>query len=154
MTNVGSQGFPVAGCNQIVCVTLHFCHSLFWLLKGYDFYNHQSVAAFEIAAFVDVSKKDQAEDDTRFDIRIGINTGPVVAGVVGTQKFSYDIWGDTVNVASRMETMSEAGKINISENTYNLIKEEFEFEPRGEIYVKNRGMIKMYYVNGVKATAK
>lgn len=108
------------------------------------------LAAFEILDFVASAKKNQAEDETRFEIRIGINTGPVVAGVVGTQKFSYDIWGDTVNVASRMETMSEAGKVNISANTYELIKADFECEPRGEIYVKNRGMMQMYYVNATK----
>jgi class 3 adenylate cyclase len=70
----------------------------------------------------------------------------VVAGVVGTQKFAYDIWGDTVNVAARMESNSETGKINISENTYELIKDEFECEYRGRIKVKNKGMMKMYYV--------
>ncbi len=85
-----------------------------------------------------------------FDIRIGINTGPVVAGVVGTKKFAYDIWGDTVNVASRMESKSEPGKINISENTYNIIKDDFACQPRGEIDVKNRGKMKMYFVNRKK----
>jgi len=85
-----------------------------------------------------------------FDIRIGINTGPVVAGVVGTKKFAYDIWGDTVNVASRMESMSEPGKINISENTYALIKDDFDCEYRGEIEAKNRGKLKMYFVKREK----
>ena len=75
-----------------------------------------------------------------YEIRIGINTGPVVAGVVGTKKFAYDIWGDTVNVASRMESKSETGKINISENTYELIKDDFDCEYRGEIEAKNRGI--------------
>jgi class 3 adenylate cyclase len=92
-------------------------------------------------------------DQMRFDIRIGINTGPVVAGVVGSKKFSYDIWGDTVNVASRMEGMSEAGKINISENTYELVKDSFECEYRGEIAVKNRGSMKMYFVGNAVSSA-
>ena len=105
-------------------------------------------AAFEIAACVEEAKKDTAASDLTFDIRIGINTGPVVAGVVGTKKFAYDIWGDTVNVASRMESMSEAGKINISENTYAMIKDAYVCEYRGEIEVKNRGKMKMYFVNG------
>jgi class 3 adenylate cyclase len=67
---------------------------------------------------------------------------------VGTKKFAYDIWGDTVNVASRMESMSEAGKINISESTYALVKDNWNCEYRGEIQAKNRGQLKMYFVNG------
>ncbi len=106
-------------------------------------------AAFEIAACVEEAKKDVAASELTFDIRIGINTGPVVAGVVGTKKFAYDIWGDTVNVASRMESMSEPGQINISENTYALIKEDADCEYRGKIQVKNRGMMKMYFVNSI-----
>jgi class 3 adenylate cyclase len=88
------------------------------------------------------------ESITPFDVRIGLNTGPVVAGVVGTKKFAYDIWGDTVNVASRMESNSEPGRINISEYTYELIKDKFDCEYRGEIKVKNHGTMKMYFVNG------
>jgi len=105
-------------------------------------------AAFEIAEFVDQSKKEDPNNLTRFDIRIGINTGPVVAGVVGTKKFAYDIWGDTVNIASRMEAKSEPGKINISDNTYQLIKDQFCCSYRGEIPAKYKGNLKMYFVNG------
>lgn len=107
-------------------------------------------AAFEIAAFVEETKKQKPEGITCFDIRIGINTGPIVAGVVGLKKFAYDIWGDTVNVASRMESMSDAGKINVSEYTYELIKDSYDCEFRGEIEVKNKGTMKMYFVNGPK----
>ena len=71
------------------------------------------------------------EDIVPFDVRIGINTGPIVAGVVGLNKFAYDIWGDSVNVASRMETMSEPGRINISESTYEIIKDVYECEGTG-----------------------
>ena len=106
--------------------------------------------AIEIREFVDTSMQNNPNNETRFDIRIGMNTGPVVAGVVGTKKFAYDIWGDTVNVASRMESNSEPGKINISQNTYQIVKDAFDCTYRGEIEVKNRGMMKMYFVNAQK----
>lgn len=108
------------------------------------------LAAFEIAQFIEETKQNIVKNVTTFDIRIGINTGPIVAGVVGIHKFAYDIWGDTVNVASRMESLSNPGRINISENTYELVKEVFKCKYRGEIEVKNRGMMKMYFVNGIK----
>ena len=104
-------------------------------------------AALEISDFVNQSLN-SSNGKTRFEIRIGVNTGPVVAGVVGTKKFAYDIWGDTVNIASRMETNSVPGRINISEQTYNIVKEKFDCEYRGELDVKNRGQMKMYFVNG------
>jgi class 3 adenylate cyclase/tetratricopeptide (TPR) repeat protein len=107
-------------------------------------------AAFEIVKITEEVKMKNQANIMPYEIRIGINTGPVVAGVVGTQKFAYDIWGDTVNVAARMETNSETGRINVSENTYELIKDEFECEYRGKMKVKNKGMMKMYYVNKPK----
>jgi class 3 adenylate cyclase len=110
-------------------------------------------AAFEIIDFVEQAQQSDSEDIAHFSIRIGINTGPVVGGVVGTKKFAFDIWGDTVNVAARMESNSVAGKINISENTYQLVRESFECEYRGEIDVKNKGMMKMYFVHGPKESA-
>jgi adenylate cyclase len=84
---------------------------------------------------------------THFDIRIGAHTGPVIAGIVGIKKWQYDIWGDTVNIASRMESKSEPGRINISETTYHKIKDEFACIYRGEIEVKNRGILKMYFLS-------
>lgn len=109
-----------------------------------------TLAAFEILQFIKDTKHINNSEIVHFDVRIGINTGPVVAGVVGTKKFAYDIWGDTVNVASRMEATSEEGKINITENTYLLIKDYFDCEFRGEIEVKNKGTMKMYFVNSIK----
>jgi class 3 adenylate cyclase len=107
-------------------------------------------AALDMEAFVKASK-DDLTIDTSFDVRIGISTGSVVAGVVGTKKFAYDIWGDTVNIASRMESNSEPGKINVSHQTYEIIKDAFECEYRGEIPVKNRGEMKMYFVKESKS---
>lgn len=82
----------------------------------------------------------------KFKVRIGIHTGPVVAGIVGVKKYAYDIWGDTVNTASRMESTSEAGKINISSSTYELIKREFVCTYRGKINAKHKGEVDMYFV--------
>jgi class 3 adenylate cyclase len=77
-----------------------------------------------------------------------VNSGSIVAGIVGTKKFAYDIWGDTVNIASRMESNSVTGKINISENI-QLVKNHFACKYRGEIQVKNKGMMKMYFVENI-----
>ena len=104
-------------------------------------------AALDILKFVEDTKAEK-ESALSFNVRIGINTGPLVAGVVGNKKFSYDIWGDTVNVASRMESLSDSGEINISEATYNLVKEVFECTYRGQIEVKNKGLMSMYFVKG------
>ena len=84
-----------------------------------------------------------------WDIRIGIHTGTVVAGVVGHKKLSYDIWGDTVNTASRMESAGEAGKINISGTTYEFVKEFFLCDHRGKMPVKYKGELDMYFVSGI-----
>ncbi len=81
-----------------------------------------------------------------FQARIGIHTGPVVAGVVGIKKFSYDVWGDTVNVAARMEKKGAAGKVNVSAATYELVQDHFQFEARGEVEVKNMAPMQMYFV--------
>ena len=85
-----------------------------------------------------------------FELRIGIHTGPVVAGVVGIKKFQYDIWGDTVNLAARMEQSGVPGKINISQYTYEKIKDQFHCEYRGKIEAKNKGEIDMYFVEQPK----
>lgn len=103
-------------------------------------------AAMEI---LDVIKEQQANSDSGFfDIRIGIHTGPLVAGVVGNKKFAYDIWGDTVNTAARMEQNSESNRINISQSTYELVKDKFKCSFRGKQPAKNKGLIEMYFVDG------
>ena len=104
-------------------------------------------AAFEIRIFMLNRKKEkEAKGEIPFELRIGIHTGPVVAGIVGVKKYAYDIWGDTVNLAARMEQNSDAGKINISGSTYELVKTKFKCEHRGKITAKNKGEIDMYFV--------
>ena len=108
------------------------------------------LAALEMQAFI---TKRKAENDAinkpAFEMRVGIHTGPVVAGIVGVKKFQYDIWGDTVNTASRMEGAGEASKVNISQTTYELLKSDtqFAFESRGKIEAKGKGTLDMYFVS-------
>lgn len=101
-------------------------------------------AAKEIVAYMQ-QRRAQLGNKT-FEIRIGIHSGEVVAGIVGVKKFAYDIWGDTVNTAARMESNSEPGKINISQTTYELVKDNYACTYRGELEAKNKGMMKMYFV--------
>jgi adenylate cyclase len=104
-------------------------------------------AALEILETIEKIKTDRKNNGLPFfEIRIGIHTGPVVAGIVGTKKFAYDIWGDAVNVASRMESSGEAGKINISGSTFELVKDKFVCVYRGKVTAKNKGEIDMYFV--------
>jgi class 3 adenylate cyclase len=83
-------------------------------------------------------------------MRVGIHTGPAGAGVIGKKKFAYDIWGDTVNLASRMEASGEPGKVNVSEDTYHRVKDLFVCEPRGKVSVKHKGEVEMYFVEKIK----
>jgi class 3 adenylate cyclase len=83
-------------------------------------------------------------------LRIGLHTGPVIAGLVGQRRFIYDVWGDAVNVAARMEAAGGAGQINLSEAAMNRVKNLFEFEDRGAIEVKNKGPLRMYYLRRIQ----
>ena len=105
------------------------------------------LAGLEILSFVKTVSLTPPVGIQPLEVRIGINTGRTVAGIVGTKKFQYDIWGSTVNIASRMESSCEIGKINISDNTYQLIKDDIACNYRGEIEVKNGLKLKMYYVS-------
>jgi adenylate cyclase len=108
------------------------------------------LAALEMQTYMSKLKEtSQIQGMKYWDIRIGIHTGTVVAGVVGQKKLSYDIWGDTVNTASRMESSGEAGKVNISGTTYEFVKDFFICEHRGKMPVKYKGELDMYFVSGI-----
>jgi class 3 adenylate cyclase len=107
------------------------------------------LAALEIQSFIANRKaENDAANKPAFEMRVGIHTGPVVAGIVGVKKFQYDILGDTVNTASRIESNGEAGKVNISQATYELLKDDpdFAFESRGKIEAKGKGEMEMLFV--------
>ncbi len=108
-------------------------------------------AALEMQDFIQEWQREQEnEGEPVWHLRVGIHTGPLIAGVIGKKKFAYDIWGDTVNLAARMESSGEADKINISGDTYKLIKDQFECTYRGKISAKNKGEVDMYFVDGKK----
>lgn len=110
-----------------------------------------TLAGLEIQAFMkNHNQERQKKGQPLWELRLGIHTGKVIAGVIGSKKFAYDIWGDAVNTASRMETGAEPGRVNISGVTYKYIKDYFDCSYRGKIAVKNIGEIDMYYVNGLK----
>ena len=107
-------------------------------------------AALEIRDFIgELEQQRTREGKLSFQVRIGIHTGPVVAGVVGATKFAYDIWGDTVNTAARLESASEPGQINISEATFDRVQAQFQCQHRGNIATKNKADMSMYFVESV-----
>jgi class 3 adenylate cyclase len=108
-------------------------------------------AALDMQHFVaDFGQANKIQDLPTFEVRIGIHTGPLVAGVVGSKKFAYDIWGDAVNLAAQMEQHGEAGKVNISAATYELVKGRFNCVDRGKIVTKSKGDVEMYFVESAR----
>jgi adenylate cyclase/guanylate cyclase len=97
-----------------------------------------------------IESVDQAgrQFDESLQVRIGIHTGPVVAGVIGTQKFIFDIWGETVNTASRLESHGQAGRIAVSAETYHRLHQSHEFEPRGVINLRGSGPVESWFLQG------
>jgi class 3 adenylate cyclase len=109
------------------------------------------LAAMKMMSYMNtVNSEKTSLNQPVWQIRIGIHTGSVVAGVIGKRKFAYDIWGDAVNTAYRIESTSEPGRINISGDTYELVKDYFDCVYRGKIYAKNKGEIDMYFVERIK----
>jgi len=107
-------------------------------------------AALEMQAFVEARHNERAAQGLpAFRMRVGIHTGPVVAGIVGVKKFQYDIWGDTVNTASRLESSGEPGRVNVSEATYTAVQHDpsFSFSPRGLVSAKGKGEVVMWFVS-------
>jgi class 3 adenylate cyclase len=109
-------------------------------------------AAIEIQEFMTRTNRQREKMRMQpWELRIGLHTGPVMAGVVGKKKFTYDIWGDAVNVAARMESSGDPGRIALSESTYHRVKEQFECERRDPIEVKNKGLMDTYFLNRIKS---
>lgn len=109
------------------------------------------LAALEIERVIsELREKEMAANRPYWEIRIGIHTGELVAGVVGSEKFAYDVWGDTVNIASRFESSGVPGRVNISASTYELVKDYFDCEPRGKVAAKHKGEVEMYLVSGLR----
>ena len=108
-------------------------------------------AGLEICLFMDtLAAQRRLDGKPFFEVRVGVHSGPVVAGIVGRKKFAYDIWGDTVNIASRMESYGQEGKVNISDSTYDRIRDIYACTSRGLVEVKGKGAMEMYFVKGAK----
>jgi class 3 adenylate cyclase len=106
--------------------------------------------SFALAICEVMERRLKNPENLPFRVRVGVHTGPVVAGVIGQRKFAYDLWGDTVNIASRLESYSKSGRVNISETTWRMVREQFDCIERGEIEVKGKGKMNMFFANPKK----
>jgi adenylate cyclase len=110
-----------------------------------------TLAALDMQNFMKNFRQNPAYQSLpKWELRLGIHSGPLIAGVIGKNKFAYDVWGDTVNTASRMESSGEVNRVNISGFTHSLIQDFFECEYRGKITAKGKGKVDMYFVNGIR----
>jgi class 3 adenylate cyclase len=116
--------------------------------------DHAARMAGMALGMLDCLKNFNTGQETTLQIRIGLNTGPVVAGVIGSSKFIYDLWGDTVNTASRMESSGAPGRVHVSESTREALRDQFDFEERGEIEVKGKGRLKTWFLLGPNGAAQ
>ena len=112
-----------------------------------------AIAQFGLGMLDTLHRVNGTDEDSPLRIRIGIHTGPAVAGVIGHHKFIYDVWGDTVNTASRLESHSLPGRVHVSEVVYERLRDRFEFEPRGVVEVKGKGPMTTYFLNAPAVVA-
>ncbi|HET9520790.1 MAG TPA: adenylate/guanylate cyclase domain-containing protein, partial [Candidatus Limnocylindrales bacterium] len=110
--------------------------------------DHARVTALMALDMRDAMRSDDDVGHLGLELRIGINSGPVVAGVIGRKRFLYDLWGDAVNTASRMESHGTPGRIQVTRATYELLREEFDLEPRGTVPIKGKGDVETWYLIG------
>jgi len=114
----------------------------------------EAIAEMALAMQREIANFNRSDDGSPFRLRIGINTGSVVAGVIGIRKFIYDLWGDAVNLASRMESHGLAGGIQVTETTYELLKHNYSFWHRGKVFIKGRGEMETYMLLESKSQSK
>jgi adenylate cyclase len=116
--------------------------------------DHVAAAAEMALTLIETTPSLPSDDSAPLRMRVGIDTGPVVAGVIGHRKFSFDLWGDTVNTASRMETTGEPGRIQVTRQVVDALQDDYYFEPRGQIQVKGKGLMETWFLLSRKEQAE